>query len=123
MAWMNQERKKELAAAAKKVLPADWKVTFGVRHHSSIVCTIKQAPKSVLSDYLGVEDSDPNRPCVNHYHLDRAWKGESHAVLKALVAALHKGNHDNSDIMTDYFDVGWYVDIGFGKWDKPCLFV
>jgi hypothetical protein len=28
-------------------------------------------------------------------------------------------NHDNSDIMTDYFDVGWYVNIYVGKWNKP----
>ena len=29
------------------------------------------------------------------------------------------GNHNNSDISTDYFDVGWYIDINIGKWDKP----
>ncbi len=27
--------------------------------------------------------------------------------------------YDNSDIMTDYFDVAWYVDINIGKWNKP----
>jgi hypothetical protein len=29
------------------------------------------------------------------------------------------GNHDKSDVMTDYFNVGWYIDINIGKWDKP----
>jgi hypothetical protein len=24
--------------------------------------------------------------------------------------------------MTDYFDVGWYIDIKIGKWDKPYNF-
>ena len=28
-------------------------------------------------------------------------------------------NHDNSDIQTDYFDVGWYVDVNAGIWNKP----
>jgi hypothetical protein len=28
-------------------------------------------------------------------------------------------NHDNSDIMTDYFDVGWYLNINVGGWNKP----
>ena len=123
MAWMNQERKAELVAAAKAVLPADWKVSFGVRNHSTIVATIKQAPKTVLADYKKcVENSDPN-PSVNIYHIDNQWQGKTLEILKKLNTALHKGNHNNSDIMTDYFDVGWYVDIGFGKWDKPCLFV
>lgn len=123
MAYMSQERKKELVAKAKAVLPPDWKASFGVRHNSTIVCTIKQAPKSVLSDYKAeVENPNPN-PCVNHYHLEQAWKGKSLKVLEALKLALHSGNHDRSDIYTDYFDVGWYVDIGFGKWNKPCEFV
>jgi hypothetical protein len=29
------------------------------------------------------------------------------------------GNHDRSDSQTDYFDVGWYIEIQFGQWDKP----
>jgi hypothetical protein len=24
--------------------------------------------------------------------------------------------------MTDYFDVGWYIDINVGKWNKPYQF-
>jgi hypothetical protein len=28
------------------------------------------------------------------------------------------GNYNNSDIMTDYFDVGWYIEINVGKWNK-----
>ena len=29
------------------------------------------------------------------------------------------GNYDNSDVQTDYFDTGWYIDINIGSWDKP----
>jgi len=29
------------------------------------------------------------------------------------------GNHNNTDLMSDYFDVGWYISINVGKWDKP----
>jgi hypothetical protein len=29
-----------------------------------------------------------------------------------------EGNHDNSDIQSDYFDVGWYVEVNIGKWNK-----
>jgi hypothetical protein len=34
---------------------------------------------------------------------------------------MNMGNHDNSDIMTDYFDVGWYVDVNIGLWNKPYI--
>jgi hypothetical protein len=34
---------------------------------------------------------------------------------------LNTGNHDNSDSQTDYFDVGWYVDVKVGKWNKPYI--
>ena len=23
------------------------------------------------------------------------------------------------NMMTDYFDVGWYISVNLGKWDKP----
>jgi len=23
--------------------------------------------------------------------------------------------------MTDYFDVGWYISVNLGKWDKPYI--
>jgi len=29
------------------------------------------------------------------------------------------GNHDRSDIQSDYFDVGWYKSVNIGKWNKP----
>ena len=28
-------------------------------------------------------------------------------------------NHNNSDVQTDYFDVGWYIEINVGDWEKP----
>jgi hypothetical protein len=31
------------------------------------------------------------------------------------------GNHNRSDIMSDYHDVGWYVDINIGQWNKPYI--
>jgi hypothetical protein len=32
---------------------------------------------------------------------------------------MNDGNYDNSDIQSDYFSVGWYIDVNVGKWDKP----
>jgi hypothetical protein len=40
-------------------------------------------------------------------------------LLEKIVKTLNIGNHNNSDIQSDYFDVGWYVSIKVGEWDKP----
>lgn len=120
MAYVSKETKATLVAEAKKVLPKGWKATFGVRHHSTMVMTIRKAPASVLEDYLG--DKSHDHPHVNHHHLETCWKGETLKTLEALRAALMTGNHDHSDIQSDYFDVGWYVSMNFGQWDKPCEF-
>lgn len=40
--------------------------------------------------------------------------------LVNIIAALNSENYDNSDIMSDYHDVGYYVDLNFGRYDKPC---
>jgi hypothetical protein len=32
---------------------------------------------------------------------------------------MNVGNHDRSDIQSDYFDVGWYVDVNVGAWNQP----
>jgi hypothetical protein len=36
---------------------------------------------------------------------------------------MNAGNWDKSDIQTDYFDVGWYIDVNVGRWDKPYALV
>ena len=36
---------------------------------------------------------------------------------------MNVGNHDNSDPMTDYFDVGWYISVNLGRWDKFGFFL
>ena len=56
---------------------------------------------------------------VNNYWIDKHYEGTEQEFLNELNAAMMLGNHNNSDIMTDYFDVGWYVDINIGKWNKP----
>jgi hypothetical protein len=38
--------------------------------------------------------------------------------MKEIFVAMNDGNWDKSDIQSDYFNVGWYVDVNIGKWDK-----
>lgn len=58
---------------------------------------------------------------VNPYHFRDQFTGTVVEFLEEVIKVMNDGNHDRSDIMTDYFDVGWYIEISFGKWNKPYI--
>lgn len=110
MAYFNQQMKKEMAPEVKKVL-AKYKMkgTLSVKHHSTVVLNLKS----------GLIDFGSNNRQVNVYWIKENYTGVAKDFLLEVLEVMNKGNHDNSDIMTDYFDVGWYVNINIGNWDKP----
>jgi len=110
VAHMNQEKKSKLAPAIKAVLQKyKAKGSISVHNYSTLIVTISESPFEIEDDYHQ----------VNHYYIDRDYSSELASFLKELRDAMMEGNHDNSDVMTDYFDIGWYVSINFGKWNKP----
>ena len=111
MAYINQEEKKQMAPKIKAVLKKfNMKGFIGIQHHSVLTVYIK-------SGVLNFPDSTQ----VNQYHVETNYTGKEKAFLLELIDSMMTGNHDNTDIMTDYFDVGWYISISIGKWDKPYL--
>lgn len=140
MAYMNQTKKKELAPNIKKVLKKyGMKGTLGVNNYSTLVLNISAGELDLIGaanrrnkefaerrgeSYYENEGS----MSVNHY-----WSGEwMREVGEEKIANFYDEivdamngegaaikNHDNSDPMTDYFDVGWYLDINVGRWNKP----
>lgn len=128
MAYMNQERKKNLVALAKPILKKHGiKATFAVRNHSTIVCTIKSGPVDFIKNMQdtcagrgqNTEYQVKGHISVNVYWYRDHFSGKALEILTGLITALNNGNHDRSDPQTDYFDVGWYVDVNIGEWNKP----
>ena len=128
MAYMNQERKQVIAIKLKAVMPTGWKYTLAVRHHSTLVLNISEAPINLVAEYVEKAvrrnfDSplkDETRAIgVNPYWFEDQFEGQRLQQMLAIRAAMNEGNHDRSDIQTDYFDVGWYIDIHFGRYDRP----
>ena len=115
MAYVSTEDKAKIAEALKAVVPKNWKYTLSVDNHSTIVMTIKSGPSELI------EGTESNYQQLNPYHLDRDFKGEVLEILLKIKDALNTDNYDNSDIMTDYFDVGHYVHINVGRWNKPFI--
>lgn len=118
MAHMNQVRKALLKTEIDKVMPKGWKYTLAVRHHSTLVMTIKSATIDLIGENLDAQSRYPVRPMridLNLYHLNLSYSGKTLKIMEAIKAACNVGNHDRSEPQTDYFDVGWYVDINVGS--------
>lgn len=132
MAYMSQEKKAKIAPAVKAILKK-YKVkgSLAVRHHSTLVLTIKSGAIDFITNCNETCSKDHYqvangfRPItegycdVNPYHFKKHFSGTAKNFLSEVLSAMNNGNHDNSDIQTDYFDVGWYVDVNIGRWNKP----
>ena len=58
---------------------------------------------------------------VNPYYISSSnhFTAEAKKVLERAYAISKEYNYDNSDSMTDYFDVNFYVNMSVGQWNKP----
>lgn len=113
MAYYNQEMKKKVAPKIKAILKKyDMKGTLSVRNYSEVVLTLSEGP--IDFNINGRVNID-----VNVYWIDTNYNGIAKTFLNEVYACLMEGNYNNSDVMTDYFDRGWYVSIQVGRWDKP----
>ena len=132
MAYMSQETKAKLAPGIKAVLKKyGMKGTVGVNNHSTLVCNVSEGPLDIIGNMYEIAMTKPDtfyardkvpKPKyiqVNPYWISVNYSGKVREFVQALNDAMDIGNHDKSDIQTDYFDVGWYIDINIGKWDRP----
>lgn len=135
---MNQERKLAMAPEIKSILKKyGVKGSLAVRNHSTLVLNLKSGKIDFVENYIKTDtDSHIARKMsqdqidylrknksiqVNPYWYKEHFSGKAKSFLKEVLAVMNGGNHDNSDIMTDYFDVGWYVDVNVGQWNKPYI--
>jgi hypothetical protein len=130
MAYFNSEKKAKIAPAIKAVLKKyNLKGSLAVHHHSSVVLNIKSGPIDFIGNCneLAKKDAEwkgqtyyeaKNSIQVNVYHVDSHFSGVARDALEELIAVLNTDNYDKSDIMSDYFNVGHYVDVNIGKWDS-----
>lgn len=110
MAFFSQQQKADKLPALK-ALTKEYgvKASFSIRDNMVFVCTISSSPI----------DFGCNGDSISISRVGGSFKGEAKEFLDKLCAIMMDGNHNNSDPMRDYFDVGWYVDIRIGTWNKP----
>ena len=130
MAYITQAMKKDLTPEIKAVLKK-WgcKGSVSIKHHSALVVTITEGTIDFIgdaneaaqrwADRTGCKASEI-KDSVNYGSQHRDGDKASDKMINELIAAM-KGHewYNNSDSMTDYFDVAYYLDIQVGRWDKP----
>jgi len=126
MAYVSQELKAKLAPKIKAICKKyGVKASLAVRHHSTLVLNIKSGKVDFITDYNENNHNSPRfEPAkdsiqVNPYWYKEHFGGESYHFLSEVIPEMNDGNWDKSDTQTDYFNVGWYIDVNIGKWNKP----
>ena len=124
MAYMSQEKKAKIAPAVKAILKKyNVKGSLAVRNHSTLVLNVTQGSIDFIKDFGNEESAKKFGIQVNPYWYHEHFTGLSKEFLAEVLNAMNDGNHDRSDAMVDYFDVGWYVDVNIGKWNKAYALV
>lgn len=126
MAFISQDEKKIVAAQIKPVLAKfGLKGTLSIHHHSKLTLTVSSGKIDFIRNYNdGVAKNDRYMPKVgyidvNEYHYKNVFSGEAVDAITELYAAMRMADWKNeSDIMTDYFNISYYVDITIGTYNK-----
>ena len=121
MAYVSQELKAKLSPMIKSICKNyGVKASLAVSNHSTLVLNIKSGSIDFFKSY----NRDLNKPenvyiQVNPYWYNDHFDGVAKEFLSEVITAMNEGNFDKSDSQTDYFHVGWYVNVNIGKWNKP----
>lgn len=129
MAYFNQEMKKLVTNRLKENFPG-WKFSVKVSNHNQLMVAVKSAPLDLWSNYVETvgEDNlfgDNGSTSLNHYYLNRAFSGECLEKMEALVKDMNlegddkHANYSSSTPYDDYPDVGYFISLRLGLWDKP----
>jgi len=109
MAYITTEQVKEIRNKIKQEFPTKngWKFSIRREHYTALRVNILESPMD-LERLLDRKGTGSNI----------GYNSEKIHEIKKISDIMNNGNHDNSDAMTDYFDVGWYTFLELGHWEK-----
>lgn len=115
MAYVPKELKNTLVDSIKPIAKKyNLRVTFRVDNLSTFIVTVRESKGELMfADLIG-----------NHkeFHSNTYKKNtQEHDFLNEVFAVIQSHNYNNSDLMTDYFDVGFYYHITIGEYNKPYI--
>ncbi len=113
MAYVSKEKMKQVREDLKKEFPTKqgWKFSIKKRDYAVVDVAIMKSPFDFETEYMQ----------LNQYCLEEDFSGEKRKELEKVLDIINEGNFDKSDVMTDYFHVGFYINLSIGRWDKPYI--
>ena len=133
MAYISTDDVKHIRNELKKELP-QYKFSVVRDHHSSVSISLMKGPAFNDYEYFDRYNntittanlSDGEHHQINQFHLEDFYGKENADILSKIdtisrTAPAKNGGkvwYNDSDIMTDYFDIAYYVHISVGKWNK-----
>lgn len=131
MAHISQEHKKEIHAEIKTIIP-DWKFSLSVGDgQRTLRLCILSAEIDLPQVFYDATRGNLNYQFVDFLSGQFDVKGFDFDLLEdkalgerfgRLLAALNDENFNDSDPYTDYYHVGWYVELRIGHFEKPFVF-
>lgn len=116
MAYMKKDLKNKLAPEIKKTLKKyNMKGTLSIRNNTTLVLKIKSGE---IDFNLGDRKTLSFTHGTNCSGLAKKFIDE---IIYNMNNCSEVSNFDESDSMTDYFNVGWYSIIEIGEFDKPYI--
>lgn len=119
MAFISKEETKNIRENLKKAFP-NLKFSVTTLHHSKVSVIIKSGDV----DFIGAMECADNAANfginVNEYHFEKYFFTEEtqQIIPKIFTIIKSQGWYDNSDAMTDYFDVAYYYSLGIGDYNS-----
>lgn len=119
MAFITAESVKEKRNNLKKEFPKSkgWKFSVTRVNHSKIRVIILEAPLNLLR----AEKKERGYEQIHANSISDFFNGEEEKALTKINKIVNEENYDNSDSMTDYFDIGFFTSISIGNYDKPFI--
>ena len=115
MAYISTEEIKVIREELKKNFPSrlGWKLSIVRRDYLSLSISIIKAPFELRNDQNNAYEQ------VNQYWIESRENKQSVPPLKKIFEIANKNNYNRSDVQSDYFDVGYYLNISIGHFGKP----
>jgi Large polyvalent protein associated domain 29 len=115
MAYITAKQVKEKREQIKKLFPAKhgWKFSIKTLNYSTIKLSVLEAPIELR------EDTSKHYEQMSKYRFSDRKNVIGADLLQIMFDIINQGNYNNSDIQTDYFDIGFYTSITIGEWNIP----
>jgi hypothetical protein len=109
MAYITRETSAKIRKALKAHYP-EIKFSVTIDNNSSLHVTVLESP------YF----AEGARASVNQYWIAEHYHGEQRAVLRGILQIIKEEGewYNNSDIMTDYFDTAFYIEMSIGRYNR-----